>query len=340
MDCPDKQNQNRQQEIIAKLAEDFIKALKEDKLPWSKGFDPELQAPRNPATGTIFSGSTKIILLFTSAMMGYKDPRWMTIRQAYKLAGVFPRIGEFPATCVRIACFENARKNNFHKIKFGEPESTMKDGKPVEKKFARISYFLYNAEQFDGLSLPPLQMPEPHKWDPNERAETLISNSKAKIIEYNEFSVFSSPDFTPCYCCDKYSVFDEIRMPKRERFHDAGKYYGTLLHELSHWTGHPSRLGRFKFDENDRLGEEEYAREEYAREELRAEIASSLLCSIIGVPNDLRNQKAYVQRWSKMLHKNPQEILYAASAADKIVTYLRQFDPVKDQLLTRSRKSH
>lgn len=133
---------------------------------------------------------------------------------------------------------------------------------------------------------------------------------------------------TPCYCYNKNGI-DEIRMPKREQFHDAGAYYGTLLHELSHWSGHPSRMNRFKDDVNTGFGSKEYA-----REELRAEIGSSLLCSTIGVPYDLGNNKAYVQSWAEHLEKDPKEILYATAAADKIVTYLRQFDPVKDKPIT------
>ncbi|MGO4880940.1 MAG: zincin-like metallopeptidase domain-containing protein, partial [Bryobacteraceae bacterium] len=53
-----------------------------------------------------------------------------------------------------------------------------------------------------------------------------------------------------------------------EAFKDAPGYYGTALHELAHWTGHPSRLNRPTLQESYRFGDLNYA-----KEELRAELA-------------------------------------------------------------------
>ena len=52
----------------------------------------------------------------------------------------------------------------------------------------------------------------------------------------------------------------------RMGFKTADAYYATALHELGHWTGHPSRL--------DRDLAHPFGSEGYAKEELRAEIAS------------------------------------------------------------------
>jgi DNA repair protein RadC len=37
---------------------------------------------------------------------------------------------------------------------------------------------------------------------------------------------------------------DLIQMPPRQAFDSAADYYATALHELTHWTGHPSRCNR------------------------------------------------------------------------------------------------
>ncbi|MFD2274723.1 zincin-like metallopeptidase domain-containing protein [Undibacterium arcticum] len=66
------------------------------------------------------------------------------------------------------------------------------------------------------------------------------------------------------------SAVDEIHMPPREAFPDAGKFYATALHELGHSTGHESRLNR-------KLGNV-FGSEDYAKEELRAEMASFFSC--------------------------------------------------------------
>ena len=258
-----------------------------------------------------------MILMFEAYAKDYKDPRWMTFKQAKELGGNV-RKGEHATHCIRWQPIEIDDKD-----KEGKPILDSEGNELKHKILIPCPYAVFNVKQIDGLQLPPLIKTE-HQWEPHERAEALILNSQAKIVNLKP----TDPQ-TPCYCFSKTGEIDEIRMPKREQFHDAGNYYGTLLHELSHWTGHPSRMGRFKEDVNSGFGSPEYA-----REELRAEIGSSLLCATIGVPHDLGNNKAYVQSWAERLDKDPKEILYATASADKIVSYLRQYDPVKDKAIT------
>src|SRR5271157_190336 len=71
---------------------------------------------------------------------------------------------------------------------------------------------------------------------------------------------------------------DTIRLPAHDRFATPSDYYATALHELGHWTGHPDRLDR---DLSNPFGSEGYA-----REELRAEIASLILGSELGIGYD------------------------------------------------------
>ena len=52
---------------------------------------------------------------------------------------------------------------------------------------------------------------------------------------------------------------DRITMPPAHLFTGFDQYYATLGHELSHWTGHPSRLAR---DLKNRFGTAAYAAEE------------------------------------------------------------------------------
>ncbi|WP_255361245.1 zincin-like metallopeptidase domain-containing protein, partial [Erythrobacter sp. HI0028] len=64
-------------------------------------------------------------------------------------------------------------------------------------------------------------------------------------------------------------VLDRITMPPTTLFEGFDHYYATLAHELSHWTGHSSRLDR---DLKNRFGSEAYA-----AEELVAELSSAIL---------------------------------------------------------------
>ena len=309
--------ENKMDQISSDLAQKFIDALQEEKLPWSKGYDVNYHSPFNPATGTIYKGTSHIILLCNNIEKGYEDPRYMTFNNAKDLGG-YIRKGEKGIACVRF-----------------QPKTinvTDKDGKVIlndkgdpEQKEILIPcpYTVFNVAQIDGLEnvIKPLTTAK-HQWDPNERAEALIKNSQAKIMHSEYRDIIEAPFYSP--------YLDQIGMPERYQFKSAERYYGTLLHELCHWTGHPSRLNRFSDNENDKtLG---FASPEYAKEELRAEIGSSLLCMTLGIKHDLDdNSKAYVKSWVKVLENDPREILKATGQADKIASYLRQYDIVKEQ---------
>jgi hypothetical protein len=110
-------------------------------------------------------------------------------------------------------------------------------------------------------------------------------------------------------------------MPPRENFEDAEKYYGTALHELGHWTKHPSRLNR----ESGPFGTEQYA-----REELRAEIASWMLAQDTGIPHDPGQHAAYAQSWIAALKEAPFEIQRACRDAEQIRDYLLGLERKKE----------
>lgn len=72
---------------------------------------------------------------------------------------------------------------------------------------------------------------------------------------------------------------DRIQMPHLAAFVNEELYWSTMLHELTHWTGHGSRLDRDVRNKFGSLG--------YAAEELVAELGSAYLCAALGVPGEL-----------------------------------------------------
>ncbi len=81
-----------------------------------------------------------------------------------------------------------------------------------------------------------------------------------------------------------YSVNDDyVQMPPFACFRDAGSYYATLLHELTHWTRHASRLAR-------EFGRKRWGDAGYAAEELVAELGSAFLCADLGVTAEPRDE--------------------------------------------------
>jgi antirestriction protein ArdC len=56
---------------------------------------------------------------------------------------------------------------------------------------------------------------------------------------------------------------DAIQLPPKESFDSPADYYSIALHELCHWTGHPSRLNRALT--LNRFGDQSYAIEELVK---------------------------------------------------------------------------
>ena len=116
---------------------------------------------------------------------------------------------------------------------------------------------------------------------------------------------------------------DFIGMPYKASFIDTldasstGNYYGTKLHELSHWTGHEKRLNRFgkapkSFEDN-----------EYAYEELVAEISSAMLSIELGLDHEPRPDHAkYLNCWISRLKDNSGALISASTKAQQVVDYL------------------
>ena len=115
---------------------------------------------------------------------------------------------------------------------------------------------------------------------------------------------------------------DHVQMPPFECFEDADAYYGTLGHEMTHWTRHPSRLDRD-------FGRQRFGDPGYAREELVAELGAAFLCADLGLALEPReDHAAYVGHWIQMLKDDKRFIVSAASHAQKAVDHLHRLQPV------------
>jgi len=99
--------------------------------------------------------------------------------------------------------------------------------------------------------------------------------------------------------------------------HSPADYYGTALHELAHWSGHPLRLNRQTLNESYRFGDPNYA-----KEELRAELASVFLAAERGIPHKPEQHAAYVGLWISALKEDKHEIFRAARDAHGAADFL------------------
>jgi antirestriction protein ArdC len=103
-------------------------------------------------------------------------------------------------------------------------------------------------------------------------------------------------------------------MPAFAAFKGADHFYNVAFHELTHWTGHKSRLGR---DLSRRFGDRAYA-----AEELVAELGAAFLSAEFGFDGDVRNAR-YIATWIDLLKSDKRAFFTACSKASQAADYLR-----------------
>lgn len=297
--------------LYEQVARAIVEKLEQGTSPWQKpwinGKDTAFSLPYNPTTGKNYKGMNSIWLM----MQDRQDPRWMTFKQA-QAHNWQVRKGE-KASTINFIKLHDVRTVRDEK---GKPILD-ENGKPKKKTVRLINpiittAWVFNAEQIDGL--PPLSQVQQEKldsqkWTNVERAEYIIKATNANI-QHGGNQAYYSPGT------------DHIQMPNKEQFKSASGYYGTMLHELGHWTGQKDRLNR---NLTGRSGGEDYA-----KEELIAEIASYMVRGEIGLEKEFDQTAAYVKSWISVLKNDPYEIFRAASSAQKVFDYILDFENQRD----------
>jgi antirestriction protein ArdC len=279
------------------VTDSIVKMLEEGVAPWQKPW-ASAGMPFNPTSDRAYRGGNAVHLMATGLAQGYEDPRWMTYKQAAE-NGWQVRKGE---KGTHIEFWEVKAKAN---EKNGEPgkHSSEELGKENQGRFIRRVYTVFNAKQIDGV--PAFDRAQPSAFEAVHNGERILANSGATITHDQRDSAFYRRST------------DSIHLPAKEAFKDAPAYYGTALHELAHWTGHPSRLNRPTLTDSYRFGDLNYA-----KEELRAELASLFIAAEVGIPHDPTNHAAYVGSWITALKKDKNEIFRAAHDASTATDFV------------------
>lgn len=105
----------------------------------------------------------------------------------------------------------------------------------------------------------------------------------------------------------------------KQQFQVVNEYYSTTFHEITHSTGHKTRLDRLQTGQIAAFGSEEYS-----KEELVAEIGSATLMNLLGIETvkTFRNTTAYIQSWLNVLKNDNKFIVSASSKAEKAVNFI------------------
>ena len=286
-------------EIINKAADRLKHLLKTEGKDWKKGWSStiaELSLPKKIADGKTYHGFNIINLAIEAQENGYESNLWGTAN-AWRKKGYYVKAEETAHHVFFNAQIEVEDRDFGIITDSGE----LKD---VKKKIWYFKpYPVFNASQIqDYVIEKKTEEVKVSKVDILKNVEKYVANTEAKII-YGGHRAFYSPNV------------DKITLPKVEDFHDTESYYGTLLHELIHWTGSDKRLKR---DFSGRFGDNAYA-----IEELVAESGSAILSALLGISPTVRSDHAqYINGWIEQLENKPEQVLQAITKSTQAIDFL------------------
>ncbi|MBP3647446.1 MAG: DUF1738 domain-containing protein [Clostridia bacterium] len=201
------------------------------------------------------------------------------------------------------------------KVKKGEKASMVvfwkwmdvKDEETEEvKQILFLRYFsVFHIDQCEGLTPKHVQIfPDVASADQNadQIIDGYVQRSGIRLINRDGDRAYYQPST------------DTVTLPNRKQFKATEEYYSTAFHELTHSTGHKSRLDRLERTAF-------FGSEAYSKEELIAEIGAAALVNHTGLETSasFRNSTAYLQNWLQVLKNDKRFIVSVASKAEKAV---------------------
>jgi antirestriction protein ArdC len=281
------------QSITEQIIEQLEKGVRPWHRPWSAPGASVLPLRHN---GIAYRGVNILALWMAALAKGYRSPIWMTFRQALALGGCV-RKGEKGSLTVFASTLHR-------------PETEEGGEETLAAIHYLKAYTVFNVEQIDGLPQHYYAKPEPALAPQARiaRAEAFFAAAGACLHHGGSSAYYLPAD-------------DRIQMPAFEAFENPESYYATLAHEITHWTGHPSRLNRA-------FGEKHAADEAYAREELVAELGAAFLCAALDLaPVERLDHASYLDHWLRVLKADKRAIFAAAAHAQRAADFLQAPQP-------------
>jgi len=272
--------------IIALLEEGVVPWRK----PWAGARSNEL--PMNLVSKKAYRG----VNVFLLGCMGFSSRYWLSFKQA-KERGGHVRRGEKGCPV----------------IFWRRYEATDRETGEVKEVPVLRYYTVFNADQVEGIDVSDAPEPVNNEFEPIAAAQAIIDGMpQPPEIVHGGVRAFYRP------------ATDTVTVPRPDMFAERAELYSTLLHELTHATGHETRLNRRPSTEIRHFGDREYS-----QEELVAEMGSAFLCAEAGISQAvIENQAAYVAGWLRVLKADHKMVVVAAAQAQKAADFVlgRKFD--------------
>ena len=277
-------------DFYQQITNQIIEALESGVKPWVCPWNKTEQSgiPSNASTSASYNGMNIMLLWMSATMQGFSSSSWMTFKQAKEKGGQV-RKGE----------------KGTHIFFYNMIEKKEKGSDEVERYAMLKTYTVFNLDQIDGLPdsmrSHVVTASETSTISSLEHVEHFLNATGASIV-YNGQRASYRPST------------DEIVIPDMSRFSSTEDLYATTLHELTHWTGHKTRLER----KNNNV----FGSKDYAFEELIAELGSVFLMADLGIVGEVQHE-SYIANWLTALKDDKRYIFKAASQASKAHQFLR-----------------
>lgn len=277
------------------IVTDKIVALMEKGIiPWRRPFVGTKTCGWSRSTGKAYSFVNQILLagdcedcMTIDDILAKSRGEWLTYKQATELGGHVKK-GEKGRQVLFFKWLEKENSN-------GETESV-----PCLR-----FYTVFRVDQCEGIEqkyYTDLENDIEVDYDAEQVISDYLTRTGVTFIQRASNQAYYMP------------ARDEIVVPNLSQFESTAEYYSTVFHEMTHSTGHESRLNRVR-------GIAAMDRENYSVEELVAEIGAASICSTLHLDTDssITNSAAYIQGWMKAIKDNKRMFVIAASQAEKAI---------------------
>lgn len=288
-------------DLYQEVTDKIIKKLEEGTAPWRCSWSRYGMA-KNYVSGNTYRGINAFLMNFLPV---HPIPYYLSFKQAKDLGGHVKK----GSKAEKVYFFKSYYKDADGKSISDETATQMHAaGEKVQFIPFLKSYSVFNVADVEGVEfdIPELKA---HQHSTNERCEAMIAAIKNP-------PAFVSEDHNGAWYSPRR---DKLNMPPLGNFESAEEYYCTKYHELTHATGHVTRLNRDGI-----TGKVTRGSDEYAREELIAEMGASFLCAATGIDVGAvtDNSAAYIAGWLSRLQNDKMLVLKAAAGAQKAADYL------------------
>ncbi len=279
-------------DLYEQITNRIIEQLENGTVPWKSPYFSKTGFPRNFSTQKEYQG----INVFLLGCHRFISPYFLTFLQAKELGGNI-RKGEKGFLVVKYGTYQK------------DEDKSNTDEEPKTRGYLK-GYTVFHESQIEGIKFPEaVSAPELTTTDKTDRARAIVEAmpQRPKISEGSA---------VPCYRPNT----DSVHMPAMGFFTNEEAYYSTLFHELSHASGHSSRLARKSLMDTHGKGTKIYS-----EEELVAEMSASFLNAHAGIiEEEIENSAAYLQSWIDALRGKDAKtwIVRAASQGQKAADFI------------------